>query len=320
MEHRLRRLRHDLGYAILRGFLGASRPLPLAWLRAVGRGAGAVALRLARADRQRALANLLNAFPEQDDAWRNATLAGASRHVGALLGEVAWLWSVSPCHLLARTELVGLEHLSGNRSERLGAVLVTAHCGNWEWMNLALGASGIPMSVAAREVYDPRLDRVARRLRGRFGGDTVLRGPEAGGRLVRALRRGRVAGFLIDQDIDAPGAFVSFFGRPAWTPVGAALLALRTGAPVVPGFASRLPDGRMRLRFEPPLPIPEGGTLDDRAALLTARLSERIETQIRSCPGQWVWMHRRWKRQPQPGDVVWGGSGPLVTTTPAPSA
>lgn len=310
MGHRLRRLRHDLGYAALRAIPAAARPWPLAGVRALGRGAGALAAHLARTDRERALANLHVAFPERDEAWRRATVGAAARHVGSLLGEVAWLWSATPRQLLDRTEIDGLEHLAGARSERLGAVLVTAHCGNWEWMNLALGACGMPMSVAAREVYDPRLDRVARRLRGRFGGDTVLRGPEAGARLVRALRRGRVAGFLIDQDIDAPGAFVLFFGRPAWTPVGAAMLALRTGAPVVPGFATRLPDGRMRLRFEPPLPHPGHGPLDERAALLTARLSERIEAQIRSSPDQWVWMHRRWRRRPGPADVVWNGSGP----------
>ncbi len=318
--HRLRRLRHDLGYTILRGFLGASRPFPLAGLRAFGCGVGTLAFHLARKDRLQALDNLEAAFPALDEAWRATTLAGTSRHIGALLGEIAWLWSVSPQALLERTELVGLDHLADACYERLGAVLVTAHCGNWEWMNLALGAAGIPMSVAAREVYDPRLDRVARRLRGRFGGDTVIRGPEAGGRLVRALRRGRVAGFLIDQDIDAPGAFVLFFGHPAWTPVGAALLALRTGVPVVPGFATRLPDGRMQLRFEPPLPHPDTGTLEERASLLTARLTERIEAQIRSHPSQWVWMHKRWKRRPQPDDTVWGGNGPVGAKLLEPSA
>lgn len=320
MKHRLRRLRHGFGYVVMRAFLEAARPVPLAWLRAFGHGAGAAALGLARADRQRAAAHLRIAFPGRDDAWRQAILAATARHLGALLGEVAWLWSVAPRRLLERTELVGLEELTGACSERLGAVLVTAHCGNWEWMNLALGASGVPMSVAAREVYDPRLDRVARRLRGRFGGDTVLRGPEAGGRLLRALRRGRVAGFLIDQDIDAPGAFVTFFGRPAWTPVGAAQLALRTGASLVPGFAERLEDGRMRLRFEPPLPFPADGDLAERAALLTARLSERIEAHISSCPSQWVWMHRRWKRQPGPGDLVWSGTGPVPANHLRPTA
>ncbi len=320
MGHRLRTLRHDLGWLVLRGFLAAARPMPLGWLRALGSGAGALASRLARADRERALANLRRAFPEHDDTWAWVTLRATARHLGELLGEIGWLWSAAPDRLTASTELAGLEHLAGDGAGRHGAVLVTGHCGNWEWMNLALGACGIPMTVAAREVYDPRLDRVARRLRGRFGGDTVLRGPEAGGRLVRALRKGRVAGFLIDQDIDAPGAFVTFFGSPAWTPVGAAVLALRTGAPVVPGFATRLPDGRMQLRFEPPLAHPEGGTLEERAALLTARLTARIEAQIRSSPAQWVWMHRRWKRRPTPADVVWGPDGPRPAPPPGPAA
>ncbi|MCU0292218.1 MAG: lysophospholipid acyltransferase family protein [Thermoanaerobaculaceae bacterium] len=310
MRDRLRRHRHDLGYLALRGFLAAARPFPLRVVRGLGVAAGRLASLLARRDRERALAHLQLAFPDHDVAWRTATLRASATHLGSLLGEVAWLWSVPPAQLLAHTEMVGLEHLRDARGERLGAILVTGHCGNWEWMNLALGASGLPMSVAAREVYDPRLDGVAQQLRGRFGGDTVLRGPEAGGRLVRALRRGRVMGILIDQDIDAPGTFVEFFGQPAWTPVGAALLALRTGAPVVPGFAARLPDGRMQVRFEPPVPHPDGPDLETRAALLTATLTSRIEAQIRHHPSQWVWMHRRWKRRPEPGDRVWTPAQP----------
>jgi Kdo2-lipid IVA lauroyltransferase/acyltransferase len=309
-----RQRRHNLGYLALRGFLAAARPLPLGCLRGFGAAAGRLALLTARRDRGRALAHLELAFPDRDETWRTRILRASATHLGSLLGEVAWLWSVQPTALLARTEIVGLEHLQDARADRLGAVLVTGHCGNWEWMNLALGASGLAMSVAAREVYDPRLDGVAQHLRGRFGGDTVLRGPEAGGRLVRALRRGRVMGILIDQDIDAPGAFVEFFGRPAWTPVGAALLALRTGAPVVPGFAARLPDGRMQVRFEPPIPHPAGQDLEARAALLTAMLTARIEAQIRQHPSQWVWMHRRWKRRPGPGDRVWTPTQPSATS------
>jgi len=301
----LRRRRHNLGYLALRAFLATARPFPLAALQGFGSTSGRLALLLARRDRERALSHLRLAFPEREQEWRAATVRACATHLGSVLGEVAWLWSVSPTRLLARTEIVGLEHLRGACAERLGAILVTGHCGNWEWMNLAVGASGLAMSVAAREVYDPRLDAVAQQLRGRFGGDTVVRGPEAGGRLVRALRRGRVLGLLIDQDIDTPGAFVPFFGHPAWTPVGAALLALRTGAPVVPGFAARLPDGRMQVRFEPPLPHPTGADLDANAAVLTANLTVRIEAHIRQHPAQWVWMHRRWKRRPGPDDRVW---------------
>jgi KDO2-lipid IV(A) lauroyltransferase len=317
-----RKLRHDLGYALLRGLVAASRLLPLPVLRRVGCLTGRAALPFARRDRGRAFAHIARAFPERDEAWRRALARRCAGHLGTVLGEVAWLWSASPEAVLARTEFVGLEHLTrGLRPDR-GAVFITGHCGNWEWLNLGLGAFGVQMTVAAREVYDPRLDEVARRLRGRFGGETALRGRDAGGRLVKALHQGRVVGLLIDQDIDAPGVFVEFFGQPAWTPSGAALLALRTGSSVVTGFATRLPDGRMRLSFSPPLEVPSGADLDTDVARLTAILTAHIERQVRAHPEQWVWMHRRWKHQPGEGETVWrageGVTRPADLGTPRP--
>jgi KDO2-lipid IV(A) lauroyltransferase len=301
----LRSLRHDVGYGALRVLLASARFVPLPALRLLGRSMARLAWSLARTDRRIAREHLAAAFPERDEKWRETVLHGARRHLGELLGEVAWLWSALPAAILDRTDMQGLEHLEEGARKGHGAVLVTAHCGNWEWMNLALGASGVPMTVATREVYDPRLDAVAQRLRGRTGGEFVPRGKDAGGRLLRAVSRDRVVGLLIDQDIDVPGYFVEFFGRPAWTPSGAALIALRSGAPVVTGFAARLPSGRMRLSFAPPLRVEPGGSAEEDAARLTALLTARIEEQIRAHPEQWVWMHRRWQRRPGPGDRVW---------------
>jgi KDO2-lipid IV(A) lauroyltransferase len=300
-----RRVRHDLGYALLRVLLAGARLLPLGALRVLGWLAGRGALALGRRDRDRALAHIARAFPGRDEGWRRTLAKCSAGHLGTVLGEVAWLWSASPGAIVAHSEFDGLEHLTGSLRRGRGAVFITGHCGNWEWLNLALGASGVPMTVAAREVYDPRLDEVARRLRGRFGGETALRGKDAGGRLVRALRRGRVIGLLIDQDVDAPGVFVEFFGQPAWTPSGAALLALRTHSPVVAGFATRLPDGTMRLSFSPPIETIRGPDLETDVAALTATLTAHIERQVRAHPEQWVWMHRRWKHQPGEGDTVW---------------
>jgi Kdo2-lipid IVA lauroyltransferase/acyltransferase len=312
MSGRLRTVRHELGIAALRALLASARVAPLAWHRTWGRAVGLLAVTLARRERRRAMEHVALAFPDRDARWHRKVVSDCARHLGTTLGEVAWLWSARPTDLLSRTQLVGLEHLTGGLGSKSGAFLVTGHCGNWEWMNLALGASGVPMTVVAREVFDPRLDEVARRLRGRFGGETALRDKGAGATLVRALKRGRVLGLLIDQDIDAPGVFVDFFGRPAWTPNGGALLALRSGMPVVAGFATRLPDGTMRLAFDPPITLGRQDNLEAAAALLTARLTRRIEEQIRGVPEQWVWMHRRWKRQPAAGDRVWraeaGGS------------
>ena len=313
-----RKARHDLGYALLRGLLAGSRLLPLPVLRAVGQAAGRAALPLARRDRRRALAHIARAFPEHADAWHRVLAKRCAGHLGTVLGEVAWLWSATSQEIMARSEFVGLEHLTGALRPGRGAVFITGHCGNWEWLNLGLGASGVPMTVAAREVYDPRLDEVARRLRGRFGGQTALRGRDAGGRLVKALRQGRVVGLLIDQDIDAPGVFVDFFGQPAWTPSGAALLALRTGSPVVTGFATRMPSGRMRLSFSPPVEMARGPDLDTDTARLTALLTAHIERQVREHPEQWVWMHRRWKHQPGAEETVWRAGQATAVGTPGP--
>jgi KDO2-lipid IV(A) lauroyltransferase len=320
MASSVRRARHEIGYALLRILLFGSRPVPLSALRRVGALAGLITLPLARRDWTRTLAHLAAAFPERDARWHRALARRSAAHLGTLLGEVAWLWSARPQAILDRTEFVGLEHLKGNLRPDRGAILVTGHCGNWEWLNLGLGASGVGMTVAAREVYDPRLDEIARRLRGRFGGETALRGKGAGNKLIQALRHGRVDGLLIDQDIDAPGVFVEFFGRPAWTPTGAALLALRSRCPVVPGFASRLADGRMQLAFSPPVePTPELD-FDTEVSRLTAVLTAHIERQVRAHPEQWVWMHRRWKHQPGEGEAVWRAQGDKPVTSKTPSS
>ena len=97
---------------------------------------------------------------------------------------------------------------------------------------------------------------------------------------------------LIDQDTKVEGVWVPFFGRPAFTPVGAAKIALKQRAAVVPVFIERLPDGEHLARYHPPLDLPD----DPQAA--TALMTAKIEEQIRRHPEQWVWMHRRWRRQP----------------------
>jgi KDO2-lipid IV(A) lauroyltransferase len=114
-----------------------------------------------------------------------------------------------------------------------------------------------------------------------------------------------VIGLLIDQDIAAPGVFAEFFGRPAWTPIGAALLPLRTKCPVVTGFAARQAGGTMRLAFDPPIEPTPGEDLQAEAARLAALLTGRIERQVRAYPMQWVWMHKRWRHQPGEGETVW---------------
>jgi len=294
-----RKFRNDMVYWAFRTFLAAGSHLPLGLTRPAGRAIGRAALALAGRDRRRAMEHLETGWPELDETSRRRILRATALHLGETLAEVVWLWRASPEAIRARTEIRGFEHLRNALESGRGAVLVTCHCGNWEWLNAVLGIEGIPMTLAVRALYDPRMGMLARRLRGRFGAEVMERGQGAGRGLLAAIRRNRVAGLLIDQDIrDIPGVFVPFFGRPAWTPAGAAQLALAAGAPVIPTFIHRRPDGIHVAEAHPPLPVPE--TSDREAAVreLTAAATAAIEATIRRNPPQWVWMHRRWRTRP----------------------
>src|SRR3990172_2219909 len=118
-----------------------------------------------------------------------------------------------------------------------------------------------------------------------------------GGR--EALRRGGMVGILLDQNASRrEGVFVPFFGEPASTSKSLALLALWSGAPVVPVFIQRDTAGRHHLTIEPALPPPATGDREEDVAAFTAAFSRVVESRIRRSPEQWFWMHRRWRTRP----------------------
>lgn len=303
----LKAWRYAFGHLFFHVLLVVSRFSPLGILRWICEKLGLLAAKFAKKDCQKAREHLCLAFGEAFPC--EPLIREQAKHFGKLLAECLWLASAPASKILAKTRFQGLEYLKAAQASAKGVVLVTGHCGNWEWMNLALQAAGFPMTVAGRRLKNPNFDRFITRLRSRFGGRTVARGDQAGQALFAALRRGRVVGLLIDQDIAGPGVFVRFFGHPAWTPTGAAVLALSTGSPVIIGFSRRTEDGTMEIAFAPSIqPMGEARNLQD-VARLTAELTRQIEDQIRACPEQWVWFHQRWRRQPGLQDRVWETSG-----------
>lgn len=119
------------------------------------------------------------------------------------------------------------------------------------------------------------------------------------GRILRILKKGGVVGVLLDQNVDwREGVFVNFFGEQACTNVGMALLALKTGAPVLPAFNIRQGDGRYRVVFEPELQLIRTGDKDQDAEKNTELFTQVIERYIRENPDHWFWLHQRWKTRP----------------------
>jgi KDO2-lipid IV(A) lauroyltransferase len=158
-------------------------------------------------------------------------------------------------------------------------------------------------------VNDPRFDALITRFRGGAGMSILLRDdPKFLTKVRDALAQNHVVALLIDQDSRGGGVFVPFFGRPAHTPPGAAILALRTKAPVVSVFIRRRPDGGHVIRFDA-IPI-EPGVGAGRVLALTAQFTAAIEAAIRRSPSEWVWWHERWRRQPDAPSADTGCDAP----------
>ena len=286
-------------YLSLRTILGIGSRIPPRLARTLGQGLSTLAFRVMGRSRQRIDTHLEIAFPELSQEQRDTISRDCSRHFGLMVAEIAWLWRAQPVDVESVCEIQGLEHVDQALQEGRGAIMATGHCGNWEILSARLPIGGVPLTGIARELDDPRLDRLITQLRTRFGAEMILRGPAAGREILRQLNNNRLVALLIDQDIrGVPGVFAPFFGRPAWTPSGVAMFALKRKIHVLSGFIHRRQDGSHKAVIHPPLPMPADGTFDDKVQELTASANAAIERQVRSFPEQWVWMHRRWRTPP----------------------
>ena len=296
---RLRRATRDPRNAALAraigGFSRALGALPMPAALAVGRGLGTAAHALLATPRRLAVAHMGLAFPELDLATRRRLVRATFRHAGQAFAELSLFETI-----LRRPDYVRLEGgeaLDTALARGRGAIAVTGHVGNWELLAAWAAAIGYPITVVVRRVNDLRFHSLIVRFRAAAGVEILVRDdPRFVAAVGDALRRNRVVAMLIDQDTRGAGVFVPFFGRPAHTPPGAALLALRARVPVVTAFIERRPEGGHLVRVAPvPAELPRGR---EGVRELTARLTAAIEAQIRRSPAEWVWWHERWRKQP----------------------
>jgi len=179
-----------------------------------------------------------------------------------------------------------------------GVVLVAGHLGNWELSAAYMTARGLPIDAIAMHMANPLSDAFFKRTRERFG-MRVLFADESVRAIPKALRDGRGIGFLSDQSAKGlASTVVPFFGRPARTPRGAAVFALRNDVPMVFVVALRGPDGRYTAHFED-VPLVRTGEKEASIDATVLSYSQVLERLVRENPEQYFWQHRRWKGQPK---------------------
>jgi KDO2-lipid IV(A) lauroyltransferase len=283
--------------------------LIIAFFRFIPRAAGAAVIRLLAAvfyyldARHRRIAdiNLRIAFPEMPRRQRSATARRSFQNAGMNLLEISRLDMLTPeniSNLADYDKSAGLGNYRAALSRGKGILYLTGHFSSWELLPTAHALHGYPLSFTTRPLDNIRLEKYLRRVR-ESKGNTVIYKKDSARRILKELKAGRTAGVLMDHNVNpTEGIFADFFGIPAATSTGVALLALRTGAPVLPGYLTPLRNGRYTIKFLPPIDMVRTGDTAEDLRVNTQHLNNVLEGIIREQPESWLWGHKRWKNRP----------------------
>ena len=290
--------------------------LVIVFFRVIPRVAGAALIRLLATvfyyldARHRHIAdvNLQIAFPGMPRRRRNAIARRSFQNAGMNLLEISRLDLLTPeniADLADYDETSGLDNYRAALDQGKGILYLTGHFSSWELLPTAHALHGYPLSFTTRPLDNARLEKYLCRVRESKGNDVIYK-KDSARRILKELKAERTVGVLMDQNVSpAEGIFVDFFGVPAATSTGVALLALRTGAPVLTGYLTPQRGGRYIIKFLSPIEMTRTGDTADDLRVNTRRLNDVLEQIIREQPESWLWGHKRWKNRPpeDPRDI-----------------
>ncbi|MEA3020129.1 MAG: phosphatidylinositol dimannoside acyltransferase [Actinomycetota bacterium] len=192
----------------------------------------------------------------------------------------------------------GFEHVLDALDEGKGAILVIPHLGCWDYAGAWVATQGIPITVIVEPLEPPELFEWFAEFRRSLGMTVVPLGPDVASASMRALRNNELLCLLSDRDISGGGVEVSFFGETTTLSGGAATLAMRTGAPIIPVgayYRGDLHHGVVR----PRIPVERTGRLRDDVTRVTQLVAHELEALIRKAPEQWHLMQPNWPSDAQ---------------------
>lgn len=293
----MRKLKHFLEYIGIRVLSIVARRLPLRGARWWGRMLGRFAFSLVRIRRNVTVANLKRAFPHLDTHASIHLARAVYEHFGMFLLEYLRMPRYAKRDYLAMFAQVENVHLLDAALQAgKGAILLTAHFGNWEYLGAWLGARGYPVLVMAQEQSNPYVSEFVRAARERVGMRVIPRG-KALRRYLQTLREGNFVVMLADQDAGRSGVFLEFAGTPASTPTGPARFHLRTGAPLFLLMCYRDADANLQICVEQ-LEFESAGDNATTERRIMQAYNQGVGKWIERSPEQWLWMHKRWKTKP----------------------
>ena len=216
-------------------------------------------------------------------------------NLGKSFAEVVRIYYGFGDSLVHNVVIKGEEHFIDAKAKGKGIIVVTGHCGNWELTALAFGVKVSPGSGVARALDNPYINRMVGKIRLRYGNSLIYK-KGALKAILSCLKKEGVVSILMDQAVlRDEGFIIDFLGRGAWTTKMPALIAMRTGTPVIPVFMSREGAGHV-MTIYPEVPLKREERSESALKEDTQRLSSYIDEYIKEHPTEWLWIHRRWKR------------------------
>ena len=276
--------------------------LPLLPRRAVlllARGAGCAAWHALRNLRRVAEANHRVAFPSASEEERRAAVRRAFANFALVGLDLFWSGTLHAGNVRRHVRFVNEDLPRRLLAQGRGLIAVTPHLGNWEIAAFASALIGLPVRAVVHPLNNPLLADWFDSHRSR-GGVAVIHRDGAARAALRTLGRGDAVALLIDQNTKPAegGVFVEFFGLPATITRAPAVLALRTGAPILVTVGLPTPEGGWEVRYGPeisPVRAADPGEAIDATTRLCARA---MEDEVRRHPDLWLWMYKRWKYKP----------------------
>ncbi|MBL0741264.1 lysophospholipid acyltransferase family protein [Chryseolinea lacunae] len=294
-----RKIRYAIVYRFVKFLISLSAAMPRRWWLKFCQGLGRIAYTFATKTRHQVLDHLAFAYgPELTPSQVKKMAKKVFRMLGANTGEMLRATRVKDlAGLEAFLTTEGLEHYEVATKKGKGVIFLTLHMGAFDLQVSNMALRGLNPNIIGTPLKDERLNALLWDYRNKYGAVAIERGRETF-RLIKVLKSGGSVALLIDQDTKVKSRFVNFFGKPAATPVGATVLALKTGAAVVPTYVYLGADGLQHMHILPEVPMKITG--DDEVDMVynTQVLTNFIEATIRQHPEQWVWMHERWKTKP----------------------
>jgi len=291
----MRNLTYKLQTLGLKAAAGLARALPEGSARELGRSLGVLGYHAARFRREVARENIRRALggsiePEEIDGIVYRVFENIGRTAVEVFRFPLW----SPDELVRRVKWDDITMFDRALAGGKGAILLSAHFGNWELFGAWIAALGYPIDVVVKPQRNTSADEFYNNLR-RSAGVGIISTQKASRQILVSLKKNRLVAILADQYAGHDGIPVEFFGRKTATHRGPAAIALKLGCPIYHGVLRREPDGMHRAINEGPIEFEPSGSFEEDSARLTQVYTRIIEGYIRQYPDQWLWTHRRWK-------------------------